>query len=144
MKLLSLLLVWSIGFHGVTAQDAEKCPPKTPAARAVGYGPLSPVKDLATGLELLELPEGFEYISYGWTGQVMHDGVITPTDHDGMGVVGQVSMARVRKQMCIDTFVRRKILLFPWCEIMNKYSMAAALSCVLLRTVRALIYLGTT
>lgn len=74
----------------ISAQDehVSKCPPK--ARASVGYGPLSPVKDRATGLELLELPEGFEYISYGWTGQMMHDGVITPTDHDGMGVVGQV------------------------------------------------------
>lgn len=34
-----------------------------------GYGPLYPTKDESTGLELLNLPEGFRYISYGWTGQ---------------------------------------------------------------------------
>ena len=50
------------------------------------YGPLTPKQDLATGLYLLALPEGFEYSSYGWTGQIMGDGRPTPTDHDGMAV----------------------------------------------------------
>src|SRR5262245_25599702 len=49
-----------------------------------GYGPLAPVKDQATGLELLWLPKGFEYVSYGWTGDPMSDGVTTPSSHDGM------------------------------------------------------------
>jgi uncharacterized protein len=53
------------------------------------YGPLAPVKDQATGLHLLSLPKGFEYASYGWTGMIMADGRPTPTDHDGMAVVGQ-------------------------------------------------------
>src|SRR5262245_14809900 len=48
------------------------------------YGPLRPVRDQATGLELLQLPEGFEYISYGWTGDLMSDGRRTPSAHDGM------------------------------------------------------------
>lgn len=51
----------------------------------VGYGPLAPVRDQATGLELLQLPRGFEYISYGWTDDPMSDGVPTPNMHDGMG-----------------------------------------------------------
>lgn len=50
------------------------------------YGPLRPAKDMATGLYLLALPKGFEYLSYGWTGQLMADGRPTPTDHDGMAV----------------------------------------------------------
>ena len=50
------------------------------------YGPLRPARDKATGLTLLALPEGFEYLSYGWTGQTMGDGRPTPTDHDGMAV----------------------------------------------------------
>ncbi|WP_250464320.1 alkaline phosphatase PhoX [Microbulbifer litoralis] len=50
------------------------------------YGPLVPTTDLATGLDLLALPEGFEYLSFGWTGQLMDDGRPTPTDHDGMAV----------------------------------------------------------
>ncbi len=51
------------------------------------YGPLSLKKCQATGLELLALPEGFEYFSYGWTGQLQRDRLPTPTDHDGMAVV---------------------------------------------------------
>ena len=51
------------------------------------YGPLSPKADQATGLFLLSLPEGFEYQSFGWTGQLQSDGKHTPTDHDGMAVV---------------------------------------------------------
>ena len=62
------------------------------------YGELKPVADMATGLELLALPEGFSYISYGWTGQIMDDGFPTPTDHDGMAVVAKqgsiISMVR--------------------------------------------------
>jgi hypothetical protein len=54
------------------------------AADGVGYGPLVPVKDQATGLELLMLPKGFEYISYGWTNDPMRDGRPTPGSHDGM------------------------------------------------------------
>ena len=53
------------------------------------YGPLSLKPDLATGLSLLALPEGFEYFSYGWTGQLMTDGRPTPPAHDGMAVVAR-------------------------------------------------------
>lgn len=51
------------------------------------YGPLAPVADEATGLPLLQLPRGFRYWSFGWTGDVMSDGVPTPGLHDGMAVV---------------------------------------------------------
>ncbi len=73
----------------------------TPAGanqRAARPGDLRPVADSVTGLELLELPEGFHYQSFGWTGQIMGDGRPTPTDHDGMAVVAQrgqrISMVR--------------------------------------------------
>ncbi len=48
------------------------------------YGPLQPVKDHTTGLPLLRLPKGFEYLSFGWTGDEMTDGEPTPGAHDGM------------------------------------------------------------
>ena len=51
---------------------------------AVGYGPLRPVKDATTGLPLLELPEGFRYLTFGWTGDPLDDGKRTPGLHDGM------------------------------------------------------------
>ena len=51
------------------------------------YGPLAPVNDENTGLPLLNLPHGFRYISFGWTGDPMRDGTPTPELHDGMAVV---------------------------------------------------------
>ncbi|MEM8677818.1 MAG: alkaline phosphatase PhoX [Planctomycetota bacterium] len=48
---------------------------------------LIPVADETTGLELLRLPSGFRYRSFGWSGDTMSDGALTPTEHDGMGVV---------------------------------------------------------
>ena len=51
------------------------------------YGPVRPVADQTTGLELLQLPEGFTYQSYGWAGDPMDDGAPTPMEHDGMAVV---------------------------------------------------------
>jgi len=51
------------------------------------FGPLRPVADDATGLALLELPEGFSYSSFSWTGDAMADGRPTPPRHDGMAVV---------------------------------------------------------
>jgi secreted PhoX family phosphatase len=56
--------------------------------KSADYGELYPTRDLTTGLELLALPRGFEYKSFGWTGQIMGDGRPTPTDHDGMAVSG--------------------------------------------------------
>ena len=55
-----------------------------PAVSGAGYGPLSPVRDQTTGLALLKLPRGFEYLSFGWTGDRMSDGIATPGAHDGM------------------------------------------------------------
>lgn len=51
------------------------------------YGPLFPTADLSTGLELLRLPAGFRYRSFGWTGDLMTDGTLTPDRHDGMATI---------------------------------------------------------
>lgn len=51
------------------------------------YGPIAPVADLETGLPLLQLPAGFSYRSFGWTGDPMKNGQPTPPRHDGMAVV---------------------------------------------------------
>jgi secreted PhoX family phosphatase len=68
------------------------------AQAGAGYGALAPVKDQATGLELLMLPRGFEYFSYGWTGDPMSDGGPAPSNHDGMaaflGDDGKVRLVR--------------------------------------------------
>jgi hypothetical protein len=60
-----------------------------------GYGPLFPTRDQTTGLELLLLPKGFEYISFGWTNDVMSDGVPTPGAHDGMGAFTDGQLVRL-------------------------------------------------
>ena len=61
----------------------------TPWTYDGGYGPLRPVNDETTGLPLLELPEGFRYRSFGWTGDAMTSSALTPSHHDGMAVVAQ-------------------------------------------------------
>src|SRR5262245_20183844 len=45
--------------------------------------------DEATGLPLLQLPEGFRYVSFGWTGDPLADGTPTPAAHDGMAVIAE-------------------------------------------------------
>ncbi len=51
------------------------------------YGAIGPVADETTGLELLQLPDGFRYMSYSWTGDPLRDGTLCPNLHDGMAVV---------------------------------------------------------
>jgi secreted PhoX family phosphatase len=45
---------------------------------------LFPTRDRSTGLPLLALPEGFTYVSFGWTGDPLASGALTPGSHDGM------------------------------------------------------------
>jgi secreted PhoX family phosphatase len=49
-----------------------------------GYGPLFPTPDGTTGLPLIALPEGFKYVTFGWTGDPLTNGAPTPGVHDGM------------------------------------------------------------
>lgn len=60
-----------------------------------GYGPLQPVRDDTTGLLLLHLPAGFRYLSFGWTGDPLSDGSLTPGSHDGMAAFS-TSGSRIR------------------------------------------------
>ena len=53
-------------------------------SRRGNYGPIGPVADRTTGVELLALPEGFTYWSFGDVGSTMSDGLTTPPAHDGM------------------------------------------------------------
>ena len=53
------------------------------------YGPISPTKDHATGLDLLMLPKGFQYWSMSWRGDVLNDGNICASGHDGMAIVDE-------------------------------------------------------
>jgi secreted PhoX family phosphatase len=52
-----------------------------------GYGAIAPVADSSTGLPLLQLPPGFRYSSFSWTGDLMRNGQPAPGAHDGMAVV---------------------------------------------------------
>jgi secreted PhoX family phosphatase len=71
--------------QALLARQRAGAPVRDPA---LGYGPLVPVKDEATGLPLLHLPEGFRYVSTGWTGDALDDGAPTPGMHDGMAAFG--------------------------------------------------------
>jgi secreted PhoX family phosphatase len=51
------------------------------------YGPLVQAIDQSTGLPLLKLPEDFRYLSFGWRGDPMTNGLPTPAGHDGSGVI---------------------------------------------------------
>ena len=68
------------------------------APAELGYGPLRPMADATTGMPLLELPEGFRYMTFGWTGDPMDDGRRIPPLHDGMaafaGENGRVVLVR--------------------------------------------------
>ena len=50
---------------------------------------LAPIRDETTDRELLQLPEGFRYRSFSWTGDELAAGGRCPAGHDGMGVVAQ-------------------------------------------------------
>jgi secreted PhoX family phosphatase len=58
-----------------------------PRSQGTGYGPLVTALDETTGLPLLMLPEGFRYLSFGWTGDAMENGAPTPGVHDGMAAM---------------------------------------------------------
>ena len=96
--------------------------------RAEGYGPLSPVADETTGLELLKLPEGFTYRTFGWIGDEMSDGRPTPGVHDGMAVVaddaGVLTLVRNHE---IESFGR------PIGEVAQSYDAKAGGGCTTIR-----------
>lgn len=86
------------------------------------YGQLAPVADETTGLPLLQLPEGFKYWSFGWTGDVMTDGIATPGSHDGMAVVAsdanKLVLVRNHEQgsRTAGSFANPKITYDPTCN----------------------------
>jgi secreted PhoX family phosphatase len=51
------------------------------------YGPVEPLPDGTTGLPLLQLPAGFRYVTYSWTGDPLDGQLRCPGGHDGMAVV---------------------------------------------------------
>jgi hypothetical protein len=71
----------------LSMHPARAAPGKQTELAASPYGPVAPVPDGSTGLPLLALPQGFEYKSFGWTGDPMADARPTPGNHDGMAVI---------------------------------------------------------
>ena len=72
----------------IAAMAAGACVPGVASTLVTSpYGPIAPTGDISTGLPLIQLPKGFSYKSYGWRGDLMADGLVTPAAHDGMGVV---------------------------------------------------------
>ena len=70
------------------ARNAEAAACGSVSGQVAGpYGPIAPVADQSTGLPLLQLPAGFRYKSFAWTGDTMLDGRPCPSNHDGMAVV---------------------------------------------------------
>lgn len=85
----------SLPFEALAARTAHAAPGKP---TGLDYGPLAPARDQTTGLSLLALPRGFEYMSHGWTGDPLDNGTPTPGAHDGMAAfrVGDGSVHLVR------------------------------------------------
>src|SRR3546814_12141046 len=73
-------------FQGLTAPAAGAAGRRAGAASSGGFGHLVLTPDQTTGLNLLALPEGFTYHSFGWVGETMSAGFATPERHAGMAV----------------------------------------------------------
>jgi hypothetical protein len=68
-------------FHALLARAEEERDSRDRRLRrerscSPDYGPLAPVTDHTTGLPLLHLPDGFEYLTFGWAGDLLS---ITPS-----------------------------------------------------------------
>ncbi len=70
------------------------------------YGPIAPVADQTTGLPLLQLPAGFHYASFAWSGDMMLDGRACPDRHDGMAVVATRRVADADEHVLIRNHER--------------------------------------
>jgi len=94
----SFLLTTGAAFATPLAALRARLEAGAAAPAELGYGPLRPVQDATTGMPLLELPEGFRYLTFGWTGDPMDDGRRIPPLHDGMaafaGENGRVVLVR--------------------------------------------------
>lgn len=57
------------------------------------FGPIAPVNDITTGLPLLQLPSGFQYASFAWTGDAMSNG-----EPGSLERAGKLQAAKVKGQ----------------------------------------------
>ena len=83
----------TMGALAVAPVEAAQC---SAAVSSVSpWGPISPTLDPETTLNLLQLPPGFSYRSYGWTRDMMDDGTSTPPLHDGMAVIQELGPGHI-------------------------------------------------
>lgn len=76
----------SLGAHAAASADDCKVDPRRKprfGTPGTGYGALYRTPD-QNGDEILALPGGFHYVTFGRTGEPMSDGSPTPRAHDGM------------------------------------------------------------
>jgi uncharacterized protein len=87
----------AVPFTALVAR-AQEPKPGVRRGHTAGYGPLFETPDQTTGLPLLMLPQGFRYLSFGWTGDPLANGRPTPGAHDGMAAFaagkGRVRLVR--------------------------------------------------
>lgn len=85
-------------FQGLLARAGGVVAGNSGVNNKAGYGDLVDAMDRTTGQYFLRLPRGFEYRTFGATGEVMEDGYITPPSHDGMmafpGPRGSIRLVR--------------------------------------------------
>ncbi|MGE0702703.1 MAG: alkaline phosphatase PhoX [Vicinamibacterales bacterium] len=84
------VLAKTLGNLSTISVEAAQCSASGPTVSP--WGPVAPAFDPETGLNLLKLPPGFSYRSYGWTGDPMDDNAVTATPplHDGMAVIQEL------------------------------------------------------
>jgi len=72
----------ALSAHSAWASDRATRSDGT-AKAGMPYGALRRARD-QYGVEVLALPDGFQYVTFGKSGQSMSDGFVTPRNHDGM------------------------------------------------------------
>ena len=91
----------------------EQTPNGRTPPRPAGYGTLVEADDETTGLPLLQLPAGFRYLSFGWTGDPLANGSPTPGAHDGMaafaGTGSRIRLVRNHELRTGDAFADRPL-----------------------------------
>lgn len=85
-SIVSATTLSSLSAHAAWWDDARREHPRRRprlGRPGKGYGALARTPD-QNGEEILALPRGFQYVTFGKIGELMSDGNITPRNHDGM------------------------------------------------------------
>jgi hypothetical protein len=103
--------LWTFSLETLLARQLVESP-RVPGP----YGAVSPKLDETTGLPLLQLPDGFRYRTFSWTGDMLADGVPCPASHDGMAVVdkadepGHIILVRNHEQSAGMPFANKSAI----------------------------------